>query len=84
MPFKFEQALFLYYESEHDITPRDLLDDLSYILESWPGLDHKRDWIPMVDIFHYNEPQSIEHWRRKSRPERSIGRILKLKPYDIY
>lgn len=81
--FRFEQALFLYCESEQDIEPYDLLDDLNDFLEKCPGLEQKRYWIPMMDIFHYNEPQNIEHWRRKRKPEKSIGRILKLKPEKI-
>ena len=33
----------------------------------------------MADIFHYNEPQSAAHWKRKTTSKNPIGRILQLK-----
>lgn len=84
--FRFHQTLFLYYESiDRDIKPKDLIGEtVESLLETLPGLmEQERYWAPMADIFHYNSPVSVEHWRRKTKPEKSVGRILQLKPETL-
>jgi hypothetical protein len=35
-------------------------------LKTWPsGSSEVRYWVPMMDIFHYSRPQSVEHWNAK-------------------
>ncbi|QUH31337.1 hypothetical protein [Vallitalea guaymasensis] len=85
--FRFHQTLFLYYESIEDnyIKPKDLIGEtVESFLEILPGvMGQERYWVPMADIFHYNSPVSVEHWRRKTKPEKSVGRILQLKPETL-
>lgn len=79
--FKWESQLFLYYECVHEqIEPEELVPDLSVFLEDWPGQLKPRKWIPMIDVFHFNEPVSSEHWQRKEAVERRVGRVAHLKP----
>jgi hypothetical protein len=58
----------------------ELLPGVSPYLELWPGHEQKRKWIPMIDVFHFNEPASQEHWKGKSEVERRVGRVAHLKP----
>jgi len=34
----------------------------------------------MMDIFHFNRPQSLEHWRRDLPPEACTARVVYLRP----
>ena len=34
----------------------------------------------MMDIFHYNSPQSVEHWHRDTPPEACTARVICLRP----
>jgi len=79
--FRWDCSLFLYYEDiNEDINTEELMDFLSPYLESWPGEFLKRYWVPMIDIFHYNEPQSVQHWRRKQPVEKRVCKLARLKP----
>ena len=79
--FRHEQHLFLYYESVGDeLEPGDFLGQLEQDLEFWPGEELPRRWVELVDVFHFNAPASIEHWRRKSPVEKHIGKIGRLRP----
>jgi hypothetical protein len=78
---KWKRSVFLYYECMHEpLHPSRWFADLADVLEDWPGLDQYRSWIPMVDVFHFNEPVSAEHWRRKEPVERRVGRVAHLLP----
>lgn len=52
---------------------------------SWPPpcrlarRSEAQNMIPMVNVFHFNEPASKEHWLRKAPVERRAGRIAFLK-----
>jgi L-rhamnose mutarotase len=82
--FRNEDTIFLYYECiDKEILPVEILGDISKYLKTWPGTDGERLWVPMYDIFHYNKPLSLDHWRRKNEVKKPIGKIAKLKPEMI-
>jgi hypothetical protein len=76
-----KDQVFLYVESLSGLLhPDHWFAGLSELLEDWPGEETGyRKWIPMVDVFHFNEPADAEHWRRKAPPERRVGRVAHLK-----
>ncbi|QAY67644.1 hypothetical protein [Paenibacillus protaetiae] len=80
--FHWQRNVFLYYEClGTEPGPADLLPSLiEPWLELWPGQAAPRRWIPMIDVFHFNEPASAGHWRRKEPAERRVGRVAHLKP----
>lgn len=79
--YQWEHHVFLYYETiEQTIYPETLFSESSVYLESWPGEKEIRKWIPLIDIFHFNEPTGLEHWKRKSHVNRRVGQIGFLKP----
>ncbi|MEK3884754.1 hypothetical protein [Paenibacillus sp. PL2-23] len=79
--FRWERNLFLYAECVGErLDAEELLPSVSPYLELWPGQEEKRAWIQMIDVFHFNEPASLEHWKRKSVVERRVGRVAHLKP----
>jgi hypothetical protein len=79
--FKWERNIFLYYECIiGEIKPEEIFSSLDIFLEDWPGKNDKRKWVPMIDVFHFNEPISCEHWNRKDIVEKRAGRVAHLKP----
>ncbi|CAM4038036.1 hypothetical protein L1N85_06940 [Paenibacillus alkaliterrae] len=79
--FKWERNVFLYVECVHRLLePEELLPGMALYLEDWPGHADKRKWIPMIDVFHFNEPAGFGHWLRKDPVERRVGRVAHLKP----
>lgn len=82
--YRWKANIFLYYECINcEIAPEELFSETVDFLEDWPGRSEKRKWIPMVDVFHFNEPVSVEHWRRKSPVQRRIGKVAHLRPEMI-
>jgi len=82
--FKWRNQLFLYYECMgRDILPEELAGEAVPFLKDWPGQTKPRKWVEMVDVFHFNEPASEEHWLRKEPVERRVGRVAHLKPEMI-
>jgi hypothetical protein len=82
--YRWEQHVFLYYEDVGpDPGPETLFPEASGFLESWPGETEPRLWIRLVDVFHFNEPAGLEHWRRKRPVERRVGQIGRLRPETI-
>lgn len=76
-----EKQVFLYYECiEELIFPEEIFPRMEDYLENWPGESHNRHWIPMIDVFHFNEPADYEHWIRKEPVEIRRGRVAHLKP----
>ena len=59
---------------------RNIFAGIGDYLEDWPGKQVKRKWIPMVGVFHFNEPVSAEHWVRKGPVDNRKGRVAHLKP----
>jgi hypothetical protein len=79
--FRWGVHLFAYWESiGQAITPRALFGDMSALLESWPGAETLRSFVPMLDIFHWQEPADVEHWQRKAPIDRISGRLARLNP----
>ncbi|MGO4692709.1 hypothetical protein AB4Z50_00385 [Paenibacillus sp. 2TAB26] len=79
--FQWERNVFIYCECiDRVLEPEELLPEMAAFLENWPGQSAARKWIPMIDVFHFNEPASFEHWLRKETVERRVGRVAHLKP----
>ena len=75
--FTWHQQIFLYYECPGaPIAPIDLVGDINSTLAP----SASRIWAPMMDIFHFNRPQSLEHWRRDPPPEACTARVVYLQP----
>jgi len=83
--FRWEAMLFLYVESAgSSVSPEDLLGDLDGSLQTWPsGSSDVRHWVPMMDIFHYSQPQDVDHWRRKTVVEMPFGSVVRLRPEKV-
>lgn len=84
--FRWGAHFLVYWESiEQALAPETLFGALTDHLVSWPGgatlqPPLARTFVPMMDIFHYLAPESVEHWRRKRPSERISGRVARLKP----
>lgn len=79
--FSWKKNIFLYYECmDEEVFPEEVFPGVAEYLEDWPGKDMPRKWIPMIDVFHFNEPVSKEHWLRKEAVELRKGRVAHLKP----
>jgi hypothetical protein len=79
--FRWGIHFFVYVERiQTPITADMLFDNMDDWLESWPGQAGPRCFVPMMDIFHCLEPESVDHWRRKQAAERIGGRVARLQP----
>jgi hypothetical protein len=79
--FRWGVHLFAYWESiGQAVTADTLFREMSALLESWPGAATPRTFVPMLDIFHWQEPADVEHWRRKAPIDRISGRLARLNP----
>jgi len=79
--FIFERDAFLYIEQlTGQVAPELIVPGLNAMLEDWPGQEEARKWIALIDVFHFNEPASLDHWNRKEKPERIGGRVAYLRP----
>jgi L-rhamnose mutarotase len=82
--YRWQKNVFLYYECiDCEIRPGELFAAVGSLLEDWPGKAEKRQWIPMTDVFHFNEPVSAEHWKRKHPVEKRVGMVAHLRPEMI-
>lgn len=82
--FHWGTQLFLYCESAAEyVDPHRLFLDCEAELEDWRGTDITRKWVPMMDIFHYQQPVSEEHWRRSKAAAKPFARIARLKPEQV-
>ncbi|THF73256.1 hypothetical protein [Cohnella fermenti] len=82
--FRWRNQLFLYYECMgRDVAPEEIAGEAMPYLKSWPGQGKPSRWAEMADVFHFNEPESKEHWLRKEPVERRGGRVAHLKPEMI-
>ncbi|MEZ4860296.1 MAG: hypothetical protein R3C14_03285 [Caldilineaceae bacterium] len=79
--FRWGNHFFAYWESiDQPLSPAALFGDMRDLLESWPGEAKPRTFVPMIDIFHWQAPVDLAHWRRQAPVERPVGRITRLKP----
>lgn len=85
--FQEGKELFLYYESSESSgqggEPEQLFADAAELLKVWPGGEHPRLWIPLMDIFHYQQPVSGQHWKRNQEERTPYGRLAVLKPEQV-
>ncbi len=78
--FGFEMELYIYIEScDETVYPEQLFPELENMICEWPDGSGKY-FYSMLDIFHFNQPQSIEHWERKKRPDYCFAMIARLIP----
>lgn len=79
--FRWRSHFFAYWEGlQQPIAPEELFGAMPDLLEVWPGADTPRTFVPMIDIFHWQAPVDVGHWRRQQPVERPQGRITRLKP----
>lgn len=79
--FRWRNQFFAYWEGlQRPVAPEALFGEMAHLLELWPGIDSPRTFVPMIDIFHCQEPVDSDHWRRKQPIEQIQGRITRLKP----
>lgn len=79
--YHWNDNIFLYYECvQDDIMPEVIFPEVMDYMQDWPGECLMRKWIPMIDVFHFNEPADYEHWIRKEPVELRRGRVAHLKP----
>ena len=82
--YAWEQHVFLYYETvDSEVKPGELLPQAETSLKDWPGEKDARKWVPLMDVFHFNAPAGLEHWKRKAPVEKHLGKIGMLKPDRI-
>ena len=89
--YRWQGNIFIYCEGEgKPFDPHELLEPLLPALSIWPGeavtvcsAPQFRRWIEMIDVFHFNEPASKEHWRRKTLVEHRVGKVGVLKPEAV-
>jgi len=79
--FQLGRHFFAYWESvDLAVAPAALFGADHSALLGWPGEDAPRLFAPMLDIFHWQSPADVAHWRRKAPAERISGRLARLKP----
>lgn len=80
--FRWGRELFLYFECVAEaLGPGDLLRIDG--LEDWPGVAAPRDWVPMMDIFHYDRPVDLSTWCRGAPRDAHTGRVIRLRPEHV-
>lgn len=74
-----ERELYIYIESCcKEILPKDLFLGSEEFLVPWPDGEEKY-FSQITEIFHFNEPQSVEHWKRKHKGGTTFGSVAKIK-----
>lgn len=77
--FIYENSLIIYYEStDLNLRVESIFMDYDQHLLTCVSTQNKR-FVPMMDIFHSNQPQSDIHWQRPEGNKSRI-RINRLKP----
>ena len=90
--FRFENKnLFVYYECvDEEFAPTQLLPGIEAYLNTWPGEEAPRAFVPMTDIYHSYLPNEEESaaWHRTERvvPTAQMSRMNKdrLSSYIFY
>ncbi len=79
--FRFEKQIFTYYETiDCDLTPADVYPSITELLIDWPGARTPHKWHRMGLAFYHAKPEGLEDWKRKTAPEKRLGRLAYLKP----
>ena len=78
--FTFKNELYVYIESCYEeILPDVLFSGIEVYLCAWPDGENKY-FYQQTEIFHFNQPDSNEHWKRKQKPDCCAGLIAKIDP----
>jgi len=78
--FVFGKELYVYIESiKEEIMPDEILRDILEYLVIWSDSEDRYFYL-LTEIFHFNEPQSIDHWTRKEKPLYCFAMVAKLVP----
>ncbi len=78
--FTFEKDLYVYIESiDTEILPDEIMGDTLQYLYERTDKDGAYFYL-LPEIFHYNVPQSKEHWKRKKKPLYCVMMISKIVP----
>ena len=92
--FRYRNLIFLYLEYIVEETsslldgrkdrinqiPDQWLDFMKQILHIWPEYSGQQYWAYMYPVFWFDQPVSLEYWRRKKKPDARCGRIAVLYP----
>lgn len=60
------------------------------VLEKWPSFDasktqkEERYWVYMYPVFWFDEPRSLDTWKRKEEPDQRCGRIAVLHSEKLF
>ena len=82
--FRDGYSLFHYCEPVGaPLTPVETGAPGAELLAPWPELEGDLPWMPMQDVFHFNAPASVDHWRRIEPPRERQGRLLRLRPERV-
>lgn len=80
-----KHMLFLYVEAiGEECRPEDFCSALTPYMQLWPGIEKNRVWADMYHIYYHAVPESIEDWKRTTKPALQRGRIAFLYPGKLY
>ena len=78
--FTHEKNLYIYIESiDTEIPPDEIMGDAIQYLCERPDKDGEYFYL-LSEIFHFNEPQSVFHWKRKEKPLYCFAMLAKIVP----
>ncbi len=78
--FTYEKDLYIYIESvDAEILPDEIMGDAIHYLHERTDKDGAYFYL-LPEIFHFNEPQSISHWKREEKPLYCFAMISKIVP----
>ncbi len=78
--FVFKNELYVYIESCcEEILPDVLFSGIETHLCLWPD-GEKKYFYPQMEIFHFNQPDNNEHWKRKQKPDCCAGLVARIIP----
>lgn len=79
--YRWKNHIFAYFEGiGRTVQPDWIIEELHPYMCTWPGKDYQRYWVEMNPVFHFNEPQGLKHWKRKTPVESHVGKIGVLQP----
>lgn len=83
--YRHENMLFAYYETIGEkIEPDELFAPLENYLLKWPGEADPRNWVLMHHVYYHAMPESVEDWKRDTKPDMRRGRIARLKEDKLF
>ncbi len=83
--YHYKRMLFLYVEAiGEERRPEEFCSSLTPYMQLWPGINESRIWADMYHIYYHAVPESIEDWKRPTKPALQRGRIAFLYPDKLY